>query len=412
MAISVARGDFLSPTTSSTDTSIVLGFQPKAMLFWGTHRGSAGTEADVSFTFGATSGLSNIRGAQVYSDEIAIGGGDTLTSAITSIVSVLRLGTSTTSNMRVATLKATTGWDTTVTLDWTSLGSTAQDYFHYLALGGDDVQATVGSIQCPAEGASTAYTGLGFAPDALLFWATTNSTSDPYTTLGASSRWCLGWATQSAQGCASHTITGEATTTDTARRQTTGHCLWMGTTTVDYLKADVSAWGSDGFTLHCTTAFATGYYVHYLALKGVSMNVGTLTQPTSPGSQSVTTTGTAPAALLLMSVGGASSASIQDGACWALGCGVSSTSRCAVTWRDEDNLEIASAGSNADTELSLSAVLKIYDGGQPVADLTSLNGEGFTLNWTTTDATAREVLYCVFGDEVGGLTASVVEITE
>jgi hypothetical protein len=292
-----------------------------------------------------------------------------------------------------------------------------QDIFHYLALGGTGVEAKVGSVQLGASGSTTAVTGVGFAPDALLCWVTTTTTSDPYAATSGSSRWCLGWATPDAQGCSSVVHVDDANPTNTARRQTTGHCLWTGTVTDDYLKANVSAWGADGFSLYVTTAFASNYYVHYLALKGVSASVGTLTQPTSTGQQATTTTGVAPKALLLTSVGGVSSGSVQDDARFAFGVATSASARVAVSWGDEDDRDIPSVGSNAYTNMSQSHVLRLMQEGSPMTDLASadfvaFNAEGFTLDWESADATAREVLYLALGDETGTaeLTAYCQEI--
>ena len=57
-------------------------------------------------------------------------------------------------------------------------------------------------------------------------------------------------------------------------------------------------------------------------------------------------------------------------------------------------------------------LLAISDGGTPtrlaLADFTSQNADGFTLNWTTADATARQNFYLAVGDSPAIVSGGVI----
>jgi hypothetical protein len=81
---------------------------------------------------------------------------------------------------------------------------------------------------------------------------------------------------------------------------------------------------------------------------------------------------------------------------FSMGFGSSASARFNI-WNGAD-------GTNLNQHLDSASIIKMLTPGaagspttNAVADLVSFDADGFTLNWTTADATAREILYLAFG---------------
>jgi hypothetical protein len=164
-------------------------------------------------------------------------------------------------------------------------------------------------------------------------------------------------------------------------------------------EADFVSFDSDGFTLNYTTAPATADIMYYLALRGPQVAVGALNQPGSTGNQTTSGLSFTPKALILASANNTSAnndATNNDGQV-SIGWGTSSTARGSIWAGDLTGV----SPTQADKDLDRTKILKMFTPGTPTlnaaADLDSFGSGQFVLNWTTVDATARQVLYFALG---------------
>ncbi|MBI4100843.1 hypothetical protein HY439_03875 [Candidatus Microgenomates bacterium] len=111
-----------------------------------------------------------------------------------------------------------------------------------------------------------------------------------------------------------------------------------------------------------------------------------------PGNQSITGLSFKPS-VVLFDGAGVSTDGWEDEPDFIFGAAVSSTSRGAF-W-------IGRNGTAADTDLSTSKVIRHLQAGTPTllsdADFVSMDSGGFTINWTTADATQRKVGWVAIG---------------
>jgi hypothetical protein len=154
---------------------------------------------------------------------------------------------------------------------------------------------------------------------------------------------------------------------------------------------------SDGFTVNWSTA-ATGQNIFVLCLKGGQYKAGAFLQKTSSGSQGTTGVGFQPTGWMNYSSGVVAGTTVVANpsaltvAYWAA---ASDATHRAVMFSGE--------GSYGRAELDRAAVYTHRaDDSTPTlnakADLTSFDSDGFTLNYGTADATAREIIYLAMGN--------------
>jgi hypothetical protein len=162
---------------------------------------------------------------------------------------------------------------------------------------------------------------------------------------------------------------------------------------------------SDGFTINQTVAAGVNSLVPYIAIKGGQWKVGTDTQKTSTGTKATTGVGFQPSGLILGSVCDTQTAGSAANARWSFG--ATDGTRSVATWTgDSDN--VADAITNTIMS-STKAIVLATEGtsASPTtnaeAAISSLDSDGFTLNWSTADATARVFGYVAFGSNASGV---------
>jgi len=189
---------------------------------------------------------------------------------------------------------------------------------------------------------------------------------------------------------------------------------YVGTTTA----------GTGGFTINVINAPTTSNPVFYLAIKGGSWNVSSLTQPTTgttPFTQAYTTpTAHTPRGILAFGHGSNASTNVVNSQHYTFGAADSATSEWSTFGRDDD----ANTINNSYRGRSTTQLMRTAQGNSAAvvisseADVASFNtNSGFTLNWTLIDATARQLLYVTAGDNLGSLhqvtpPTDTVDITE
>jgi hypothetical protein len=158
-----------------------------------------------------------------------------------------------------------------------------------------------GTLSTPAATGSQVYTGVGFQPQAVIFFATKQ------TATGFAAGYCIGF------GCATSASARKSLTISSFDNHTGAALAGRAANTAIELQsvdpssslkvdADLSSLDADGFTLNWTTVdAANAYIVHYIAIGGSSVTnalAGEFTPNTSTGAQAVTGVGFQPDCLL------------------------------------------------------------------------------------------------------------------
>lgn len=386
-----------SKTVGETQSIRELGFQPKVILFW--WHGSTSQTNEVSgstISFGISSATSGTnRGMHISISE------DNQTStdaySYSSATEIVRIYTNTDTVDGI--------------LDFYSIDSNGftvivNDQFtktyriNYLALGGSDItNAYVGYNTFPVSTGNKNYTGVGFKPDAALFF-TGFASSLP---LGNSLVYhSIGMATGSSNQGVISTTTADNQATSNARgygnNQDISSNLTWSSTTCSRRNSFVS-FDNDGFTLNNIDG-STALYFFYVCIKGGRYSVGDLTTAID-GSDISETLGFRPKALLFMSANryhDSRDVNSNHGS-MSIGAATSISNRIASSFWSENGL--------ADTETAFS----IYDDAVYVnikddavigkMDLKSIDSTGFTTVMDTPDPSfGRWVMYLAAGESI------------
>jgi hypothetical protein len=385
-----------SKTVGQTQSIRELGFQPKVILFW--WHGSTSIINEVSgstISFGissATSGTNRGMHISISEDNQA----STDAYSYSSAVEIVRIYTDTDTIDGI--------------LDFYSIDSNGftvivNDQFtktyriNYLALGGSDVtNARVGYDTFPVPTGNKSYTGVGFKPDAALFF-TGFTASLPLGSLQVYHS--IGMATSSSNQGVISTTTADNQTTSNARgygnNQDVTANLTFSSTTCSRRNSFVS-FDNDGFTLNNMDGTAALYFF-YVCIKGGRYSVGDLTTVTD-GSDIVETVGFKPKTLLFMSANRAHNTrdvnSVQGS--MSIGAATSTSNRIASSFWSENGLP--------DTETAFSVYddavyVNIKDDGViGKMDLKSLDSTGFTTVMDTPDPSGCWVMYLAIGESV------------
>jgi hypothetical protein len=375
MALSAYVGNLSCPASTGNSSTTGVGFQPKIVLFWsnGLTAAGAGTETCQAWGAGVSSsarfGLytaGSTSGRQDNGKCVTVGLGGSAPKCAADLVSLDSDG---------------------FTLNWTTVSSGV--IVNYLALGGADLtNAAIKQFTSPTSTGNQSTTGVGFQPDAVLFFSTGQATAPP-ATLGSNIPMDQGWMTAAAQGAMAWTNT--AGTTVNAYQRTASAFAGLSSSS-KVLEATYVSLDSDGFTLNWTSVLASARYVWAVCLKGGQYKLGAFDKPTATGNSGVTGVGFQPAVEAFLSFGIAAQTTVSTAARAAMGAATGTANRSSVANSDEGTFTNQSY-------LTTTAALRQDGDGTAVgeADFVSHDSDGFTLNWTTADATARQVLYLAVG---------------
>jgi hypothetical protein len=392
IASAVRSGSFDLRTTAGKQEVSGLGFRPAFVVFFGAQGTSGGTSLE---HFGVLDSSGNQWAQSTrQNDNVNPTQGVKLFDSAYCIAYCNTDGTTATNLTNAEGTFTHDGFALNVAND-----SSARR-MHWLAVGGDSVSAKAGKFDLTTSSGTQAVTGVGFQPSAVLFAANTSNTTEGPTATEV--RFGLGAMTASAQWALT-SFAGD----NTSPSQTSGVAI----TTAAYVRANAlpssltgvgsySAFGSDGFTLNKTTPPGATVRLGYLAIGGsIPVAVGAFNQPTSTGNQSVSGLGFSPKAELFFSAGRAASTSVTAHARSMIGAAVSSSNRRTYAATSENGVNPSNTARDVSEALCLTA---ISDGGTPTrlaaADFVSQDSDGFTVNWTTADATARQNFYLAFGE--------------
>lgn len=273
----------------------------------------------------------------------------------------------------------------------------------FLCLGGDDFRGNVGTFNSATSTGVQAITGVGFQPKAVLI-ATNKSNSTPGI-VTTSARWSMGAMTAADQWAVDTFMSDSAPQTVYGSQETTHAMLRTSSTSTYSLQAAYSSMDSDGFSININPAPGAAVIWGYVALGGsIRVKAGTFSQPSSTGAQAITGVGFTPAQLLFASAS-ASAAGPQSQTRPSYGLAESSTKRVAYGNSATNGSSPTQAGRQASESLCITHNSGTGTTVTAAADFTSMDADGFTVNWSTADATARKEYYLAIAElpaEVSG----------
>jgi hypothetical protein len=390
-AATFKTGRFLGNTVVGSQTfAHGLGEIPKAIIFWASP--DVGTAwAHYAFGLGVTDGTTSFCSAAGSQDGVDLSNASRgmRNKAICSVI----WGETTVAEADL------TSWDATnVTINWTTqIGLTG--YVNFIAIGGSEVSAKVVNWQAPTVTGNASVTTIGFTPDVVIHGYSGSAvvTTPPFNQTSAH----FGWGAMTANGnqWANMVRTIDAAgTTETNRGQQTDSAIYMFGTGVSILKeASFVSMNPDGFTVNFTTTDAAASQIFSLALRGVSAKVGNFNKATAVGAQTVGDVEFQPDVVLLTSFQDIARAAPVAHSRFGIGAS-DGTTEASTSFSDTNAL----AGvSSVDQMAKIDKVfIKNDNNTQTVnaeADLTAFTNTGFTLDWTTNDAVATQMLYLALG---------------
>ena len=382
-------------TTTGNQAITGVGFQPTLVMFFHTgSAGAAGGAANAVHSMGAaTSSSEQWAGYYVSQDAQATSNVHCRITDASCFTSISVAG-ATTFQASFVSMDAD-GF----TINLTTAPGASQKVA-WLAIGGAQVQAKLGTITTPVSTGDDAHTGVGFQPDGLILYAPVNSTSAPPVTLNQSNDGSIGWASATNQAVTGYRAANAAATSSTVGRQRTDQIFaWPTDDTGGFIDASLVSLDSDGFTLNWPTATAAANYYFYVAIKGIQVGVGAFNQKTSTGTQATTGVGFTPKALLVQSFDNTSTTS--NVATQRVSFGITDGTSQFAMWRgDQDSAAtmIARRYQNTSKLLELRTEASGSDSANAEATISSFDADGFTVNWSTADATARQIIYLALGD--------------
>jgi hypothetical protein len=391
-------GSFAQPTSTGNQSITALSFTPQLVIFnICSNLTSAGYAAGVTYSMGAATSSSNqywvsgsltnattdYTGYQYYTLSDCIGVYNS--SGIISLASLVSLNSN--------------GF----TIDWTTVDSTAR-IVNYIAIGGIS-NAYVGYMTHPSTTGNSSTTGVGFQPDVVMVMPVMGTTQQPPTTADVN-QFKFGVAyfnSTQAGSTATVALTGSDTTTTNQVAKPVAAIASAGTASnvATFVSMD-----SGGFTLDYTTSTALRYSF-FIALKGVQNAIGTITQPSSTGNVSVSGLSFTPSLVFLSSGDAVSSTSPSSPGYFSFGAGNANGQFGGWYGGSTGSATVDSSCGIGTTSIFGSAV---PNGASPTtkaaASLSSLQAGGFTVDFATTDGTAREIYYFALGYDVTTQTQS------
>ena len=398
MAFDVKKGSFTCNTSPGNQVISGTGFTPKALIFWTSlmtaegfsvqNRGAIGLVVSTSarrYYAWASNDAADPTNVGGRSADLAIG----MLSAVSTVDG----------EADFVSFEAN-GF----TLNWTDAPSSAW-IVHYIALGGSDLtNVFLKTFNSEVLTGNKAYTGVGFLPDCLVSLGAHTGTTLPSTTATGLSP-SIGFGLSStARHVAGFGDQDNVATSNAASYLYASRVLAIANMEdSENTLADIVSLDADGFTLNYTSVIGSARPVAVLCLKGGQYKVGVETQKTSGGTKATTGVGFQPTGMLCIGADAVADTLRQEnGGRLVLG-GASSGAEGTSWFNSQD----ATGTAETDSSTTTAKVLRHATPPSTIdaeADLSSFDSGGFTLDWTTADATAREFAYLAFGSTAAGAT--------
>lgn len=259
---------------------------------------------------------------------------------------------------------------------------TSNTIVHYIYLGGTDITNVnlVRKTQSTSTG-SQAVTGVGFQGDAAIFFGTAQTAEGN----AAESSWFIGSACQTQTAversvCIQNMDDGDTHTPISEFVQSPTSAIGVFTADAINSQADITSFDSDGFTLNWTDAASSAWVYYALVIKGGTWSIDTITCPAATGSQSVSL-GFTPKGVFFFGPGKTGTAETETAPAGQVIGSYDGSVEDAI-WTGTNNAINALAQSyTSNTKIIFSGVPTGTT--SAAADGTSLDANGYTLNWTT-----------------------------
>jgi hypothetical protein len=401
MSFRVKHGEFAANTSTGNQSISGVGFQPTAVKFYSTLLTTAtALKENALFAIGAATSTTQqwavAVGSNDNADPTSTGRGHTTDSCIFLI----------NNGAPVIDSEATlVSFDSDgFTINWTDAPNNTY-LIGYIAYGGT-MSVKAGSFQLATTTGVTAVTGVGFQPKGLQLASIATATAPPNATDHSSLS--LGFAASTTKRGFINFLDGDSSATaNVSTVQRKDHMLGaMSNATPPnpyHWLIDLQSFDSDGFSYNMTDA-GNADYVFYLAFGGdVNVSVNFHDQPTVVSAKP-TFVGLAPSLIEYISWGrpagidslgadivfmyGAGDARFYNAHAWNR---ITDGSAVATNARGWDNTNLYRS-LGVPNSLSVQTVANYYYG--------SINA-GFSLNWTTVDGSARELIVMSFGHPGG-----------
>lgn len=393
MALSVKAGHFTANTSTGNQSVTGVGFQGKALILFCGFLTSATESGSSQFGFGtatssserwaingfATDGFADSNTEQSASATRCLFGRDQAAAALLELDFV--------------------SFDSDgFTVNVAAVGGSPGPFAYivqYLVLGGSDLtNVKAGTFDFGAASGSQSFTGVGFQADCFLF-GNIGGTTWPFD--GDFELLSIGAATSLNQGACSYTDTHGVTTMDTSAYQRDDEiALEVNAADAEQMRASRTTIDADGLTVNRENAPFATQTVGYLAMKGARFKVGKDTQKTSTGTKATTGVGFQPAAIVLWGKMQTTSTTAGPSAHMTMGAADGSSNE-AATIASTDNVADSENARSVKTDKCVVCLSPATPSITSAANLSSFDSDGFTLDWTTADATAREFLYVAVG---------------
>ena len=395
-------GTFTKKTDGTGTQEITgVGFTPKALILFSSQTTS--TEDTIAVDLEAAFGFSDGTTEKCIwtGSEDGVGTSDADRIGVSAKILNIRNINSGTSGALLAECDLDSFDADGFTLDWTTNDATA---FHikYIAIGGDDVTGVdVGSFTGRTSvGTQNVATSLNTA-DFVMLLAPNLATEDSLTSGNAIT---IGMATSGTdEGLSNITSLNGVTTTDTNRYLRINNVISNHTTSGGAVQDEASFDGftSSGFDLDWTTKTGgTGRTYYYLTIKGGNWEVGNGTTKTSTGTQAYTTA-FQPKGLFQFSMNNVVATTVQSNAIMMIGAS-DGTDDVDISVVDVDGLSGTSDSAKFSSSSDCYVAVNNTSGTLIEANIKTgggFNATDFTLDFTKTNAAAREFIWVVVGDE-------------
>jgi MSHA biogenesis protein MshP len=412
------KGWFAKNGAAGNQVIAGVGFRPTAVLFYWTRQTAEGFAVNESMGFGFASGPGNQRAVAVESDDGSNRSNYSRVRSDTSVILMLlapaaAARATTTLNARASLVSLDADG---FTINWV-VNENRADIIHFIALGRDVSNAFTGTITSPS-GAGTgnqSVVGVGFRPDFVMLLNSSLSTAEAVDTPLAGKLFNIGFMTPAGQGAVSVCGIDDANNNNHPAnwQQTTQAILGMSATCTQDSVASFVSMDADGFTIFWSDRPGAATPIYFLALKGGQHKIGSFTQPVATGNQTTASLGFQPQGLFMASANRAApvNLAVVPGEI-SIGSAQSAVSRGTI-WAETRNTRNPT-DANTDS-LTTSAFLSVTGtAGVPTinsqADFVRFNSDSFTLNWTTADATARQIVYWAIGPNAARSGANIAPV--
>jgi hypothetical protein len=380
-----AKGVFVTGSDSLQHVGGV-GFQPAVVIAWWTRQENDGIVLGNRGGMGFWAAEPACAAVAWASDDGAIPTATARVHDAAALLGLDRAGDGVAMRATVASFDAdgfTLAWDVQPTAPWT---------VHYLALGGPAVtDARVGWVSAPTSPGRQTVPLDRIDPDLVLFLPTAASVrgaSVEGLSLGIGA---VAGKRQAAAGFVSRNgadagDVGGAQRTDAAIMAVADRAALSCLGTVSVAGAEVA--------IDWVATPAEPIEVPYLAVEGVRARVGAHVSPTEPGSRATRGVGFRPDALLLLTWGLHPSTEPTDIGRLCLG-GATSPATCGCAGWDDRDTDARPANTHVSSSTRDAVVVtNTQTGGvHAAASLRSIDDDGFTLDWHTSDGFRREVVF-------------------